>query len=84
MHLFSLSLKFQIIFSINIPTSEELIANHLNDKQLANSLGANSLIYLSVDGLKTSVQSGIREKQEKLNQKKPIGKIVEFKRIKIY
>ena len=44
---------------INIPTTDELIANHMNAKQLAVHLGANSLVYLSVDGLKKAVQQGI-------------------------
>ncbi|CAG2176127.1 unnamed protein product [Oppiella nova] len=46
---------------INIPTKEELVANHLKAEQLAQTLGAASLVYLSVDGLKKSVQSGIKE-----------------------
>lgn len=44
---------------INIPTKEELIANHLSPEQLALTLGAASLKYLSVEGLRESVQSGI-------------------------
>jgi amidophosphoribosyltransferase len=48
---------------INIPTAEELIANHLSPEKLASTLGAASLVHLSVEGLKTSVQSGIREAQ---------------------
>ena len=44
---------------INIPTTDELIANHMNADQLAVYLGANSLVYLSVDGLKKAVQRGI-------------------------
>lgn len=58
---------------INIPTKEELIANHLSASQLATSLGAASLVYLSVDGLRESVESGIREHQEKQGINKPIG-----------
>lgn len=44
---------------INIPTREELIANKMDAKQLASSLGAASLIYLSVEGLKSAVRKGI-------------------------
>jgi len=58
---------------INIPTKEELIANHLNANQLAESLGATSLVYLSADGLKSSVQAGIKEKQASQGIEKPIG-----------
>lgn len=70
---------------INIPTKEELIANHLKADQLAQQLGkcnyqkflckrfqifyfltgAASLIYLSVEGLKKTVQTGIKEKLTK-------------------
>lgn len=45
---------------INIPTAEELIANHLSPEQLAKTLGASSLVHLSVDGLQKSVQTGIK------------------------
>lgn len=74
---------------INIPTKEELVANHMKAEQLAQTLGlfslnaislvismirfrwssgAASLVYLSVEGLKKSVQSGIKEQ---LLEKKP-------------
>lgn len=54
-------LKFPCYMGINIPTKEELIANHLDPAPLALTLGAASLKYLSVEGLRESVQSGIRE-----------------------
>lgn len=41
---------------INIPTRGELIANKLNAEQLAKHVGADSLAYLSVDGLERAVQ----------------------------
>ena len=44
---------------INIPTREELIANKMNAEELANNLGADSLVYLSLEGLETAVRSGI-------------------------
>lgn len=47
---------------INIPTKEELIANHLSPEQLALTLQAASLKYLSVKGLRESVQFSIKEK----------------------
>lgn len=46
---------------INIPTSEELIANHLSAESLSLTLGASSLKYLSIKGLRESVQSRIIE-----------------------
>lgn len=54
-------LRYPCYMGINIPTKEELIANHLGPSQLALTLGAASLKYLSVEGLRESVQSGIRE-----------------------
>ena len=50
---------------INIPTKEELIANRMNADQLAEELGADSLVYLSLDGLLTAVQSGIPNSDNK-------------------
>lgn len=44
---------------INIPTKNELIANRMNSDELAKHLGATSLVYLSIDGLKAAVQKGI-------------------------
>ncbi|XP_065226900.1 amidophosphoribosyltransferase-like [Planococcus citri] len=45
---------------INIPTREELIANQLDNVKLANHTGADSLAYLSVDGLLKAVRHGIK------------------------
>ena len=61
---------------INIPTSEELIANHYDQHQLAESLGATSLVHLSIEGLKDSVESGIREYYDRQGIVKPIGHCV--------
>lgn len=44
---------------INIPTREELIANKMSADELAKQLGADSLIYLTLEGLLSAVQSGI-------------------------
>uniref|UniRef100_A0A8D8M1M9 Amidophosphoribosyltransferase n=1 Tax=Cacopsylla melanoneura TaxID=428564 RepID=A0A8D8M1M9_9HEMI len=41
---------------INIPTNEELIANRLDSSELAQHCGADTLQYLSVEGLKDAVQ----------------------------
>ena len=46
---------------INIPTHKELIANHYNPEQLAEHFGADSLVYLSVDGLKKAVKKGAED-----------------------
>lgn len=50
---------------INIPTREELIANKMNADELAKELGADSLVYLSLEGLLTAVQSGIQNADDK-------------------
>ncbi|RWS05844.1 glutamine phosphoribosylpyrophosphate amidotransferase-like protein [Dinothrombium tinctorium] len=62
-------LHYPCYMGINIPTKEELIANQYNARQLAQYLGAASLVHLSVEGLLKSVQSGIRDK----SQNKAIG-----------
>lgn len=54
-------LKHPCYMGINIPTSEELIANHMKADQLAFTLGASSLKYLSIQGLRESVQSKIKK-----------------------
>lgn len=66
-------LHYPCYMGINIPTREELIANHLSPSQLASSLGAASLVHLSVEGLRESVESGIREHQAKQGINKPVG-----------
>ncbi|UXI15756.1 cyclin-dependent kinase inhibitor 1-like [Sarcoptes scabiei] len=63
------ALHFPCYMGINIPTKEELIANHLQAEKLAQQLGAESLVYLSVDGLKKSVQTGIKEELLRTNKK---------------
>lgn len=49
-------LQYPCYMGINIPTREELIANTLNADQLARHVGADSLKYLSVEGLVKAVQ----------------------------
>lgn len=48
-------LQYPCYMGINIPTRQELIANRLNAKELARHVGADSLEYLSVEGLKKAV-----------------------------
>eukprot|EP00794_Sanderia_malayensis_P007293 gene7293-8108_t len=57
-------IKHPCFMGINIPTKDELIANRMNPDQLAKHLGADSLVYLSIDGLKTAVQQGIEGKDQ--------------------
>ncbi|XP_037818364.1 amidophosphoribosyltransferase [Lucilia sericata] len=49
-------LLYPCYMGINIPTREELIANKLNPNELAKYVGADSLAYLSVEGLVRAVQ----------------------------
>ncbi|XP_055370882.1 amidophosphoribosyltransferase-like [Condylostylus longicornis] len=49
-------LQYPCYMGINIPTREELIANKLKSKQLAELVGADSLAYLSVEGLVKAVK----------------------------
>ncbi|XP_055932416.1 amidophosphoribosyltransferase-like [Argiope bruennichi] len=49
-------LHFPCYMGINIPTKEELIANKLNADQLAEQIGADSLVYLTVENLENAVR----------------------------
>ncbi|CAJ0942644.1 unnamed protein product [Ranitomeya imitator] len=53
---------------INIPTKEELIANRPEFKDLAGYIGANSVVYLSVDGLTSAVREGIKHFKDQQNE----------------
>lgn len=55
-------LLYPCYMGINIPTREELIANKLNPAKLAKHVGADSLAYLSVEGLVQAVRYRIAEK----------------------
>ena len=50
---------------INIPTREELIANEMTPDEIGKYLGADSLVYLSIDGLQSAVRKGIKAAAEK-------------------
>ena len=56
--------KHPCFMGINIPTKNELIANHMDAEELAKHLGADSLVYLSIDGLKNAIQKGIENKSD--------------------
>ncbi len=57
-------LRHPCFMGINIPDREELIANQLTLQQLAQYIGADSLEYLSVDGLRAAVTEGIQTETE--------------------
>lgn len=54
-------LKHPCYMGINIPTREELIANFRDPEALGKFLGADSLQYLSVEGLHRCVRNGLPE-----------------------
>ena len=60
--------KHPCYMGINIPTRDELIANKLSADELAKELGADSLVYLTLEGLVKAVQSGIGK-----SPKNPVG-----------
>ena len=49
---------------INIPNKDELIANKMTLMELCVELGADSLQYLSIEGLESAVRKRIPEKGE--------------------
>nr|CAD7568136.1 unnamed protein product [Timema californicum] len=59
-------LLYPCYMGINIPTREELIANKLDPRMLARHVGADSLAYLSVDGLVQAVKHGIEDRSSKV------------------
>ncbi|KAK7831813.1 hypothetical protein U0070_016443 [Myodes glareolus] len=61
-------IKYPCFMGINIPTKEELIANKPEFDHLAEYLGANSVMYLSVEGLVSSVQQDIKFKKQKVQR----------------
>ncbi|KAM5289596.1 LOW QUALITY PROTEIN: amidophosphoribosyltransferase-like [Glossophaga mutica] len=60
--------RYPCFMGINIPTKEEFIANKPEFEQLAEYLGANSVVYLSIEGLVSSVQEGITFKKQKVKK----------------
>lgn len=58
-------LKYPCYMGINIPTSEELVANRMDNIKLATYCGADSLEYLSVEGLKEAVQLRMKVDKER-------------------
>lgn len=53
-------LKYPCYMGINIPTREELIANKMDSNKLAEHVGADSLEYLSVEGLVSAVHYNMK------------------------
>ncbi|MED6280964.1 hypothetical protein CHARACLAT_016494 [Characodon lateralis] len=66
-------IKFPCYMGINIPTKEELIANKPEFKDIAGYIGADSVEYLTVEGLVSAVREGITSFQQKNNSRKSVG-----------
>ena len=45
---------------INIPTRKELVANRMDNVELARHVGADSLAYISLEGLTEAVRRGMK------------------------
>ncbi|CAI5678483.1 unnamed protein product [Oreochromis niloticus] len=58
-------IRFPCYMGINIPTKEELIANKPEFEDIAGYIGADSVKYLTVEGLVSAVQEGIACHNEK-------------------
>lgn len=60
-------IRYPCYMGINIPTKEELIANRPEFDDLAGYIGANSVVYLSVEGLTSAVREGIKSFKDQQN-----------------
>lgn len=67
-------IRYPCFMGINIPTKEELIANKPEFEHISDYLGANSVVYLSVEGLVSSVREGITFKQQKVLKRDSVGR----------
>uniref|UniRef100_A0AC35EZC3 Amidophosphoribosyltransferase n=1 Tax=Panagrolaimus sp. PS1159 TaxID=55785 RepID=A0AC35EZC3_9BILA len=53
-------LRYPCCMGINIASKNELIASNLDENQIAESLGADSVKYLTLEGLEKAVQKGAK------------------------
>lgn len=53
-------IKYPCYMGINIPTRKELVANNIQQDKFAEYFGADSLHYLTVEGLQQAVVEGIK------------------------
>ncbi len=56
-------IKSPCYYGMDFPTKEELIANQMSEEDICKFLGADSLRYLSLDGLLKSVKAASRNQQ---------------------
>lgn len=57
MRLSSPEIKYPCFFGIDIPTKEELISNRLTPEGIAREIGADSVMFLSIEDLKSCVSN---------------------------
>ena len=58
------AIKFQNLYGIDMPAIGELIASNKSDEEVANEIGADWLIYQTLEDLISSVQTGNPEIKE--------------------
>jgi amidophosphoribosyltransferase len=58
------AIKYQNLYGIDMPATNELIASHRTDEEVANEIGADWLIYQSLDDLIDTVKVGNPEIKE--------------------
>ena len=61
--------KYPCYMGINIPTKDELVANRFDANSLAKHFGADSIVYLTVDGLRAAVTEGIPKNKDNVDHK---------------
>ena len=52
------AVRYQNVYGIDMPAREELVAHERSDEQVAQYIGADWLLYQSIDDLKTSTHEG--------------------------
>ncbi|XP_055077200.1 amidophosphoribosyltransferase [Periophthalmus magnuspinnatus] len=70
-------IRYPCYMGINIPTKEELIANKPEFQDIAGYIGADSVQYLTVEGLILAVQGGIssKDKDEMISNNKSSSRV---------
>jgi|TARA_B110000971_G_scaffold107958_1_gene110594 amidophosphoribosyltransferase len=58
------AVRYPNVYGIDMPAAEELVANNRNDKEIAERIGADWLVYQDLDDLIDAVQKGNRDIKE--------------------
>ena len=64
MRIASPPIKYPCYMGINMPTKEELIASNHSVEEIKGKVGADSVQYLSIDGLRQAVTINIQKDKE--------------------